>query len=264
MLALASTVIADLSAGRINVLRQAKADAASLALQLVIDLYFTLLGNRTTNDLAQSMFTKIFGSEADFERVWSPLIMNYLFVVADRDKPAPHTGEPQEFQDLAYTGLPMDNQISDLLVPTVFTELWIPIERTQAVMNDLKRFYDEGGYASTGTYACEIYGTKASRFWMSPAQGQDVLRIDVFWFGRNAEPPDRTFYPKFWRLLARHDFRAHWGKYLPPPESDQGVRYLRKRYPRWDDFMRVRDRYDPGQIFVTDYWRRHLDIARPG
>jgi hypothetical protein len=99
---------------------------------------------------------------------------------------------------------------------------------------------------------------------MSPAYRQDVVRIDVFWFARNAAPPDQAFFPQFWRLLAKHDFRPHWGKYLPPPDSSTGVGYLRKNYPRWDDFMRRRAAHDPGQIFVTDYWRRHLGIARSG
>jgi hypothetical protein len=263
--ALASQIIADLQAGRIDKIPEAVDDLVSLGLQIVIDLYFTLLGNRhVPGSLAETMFREIFESDERFERHWSPLVMNDLFLVADKDKPGKDRGKPQTFQDLGYRGLPMDNQIADRLLPTVFTELWIPIERTREVMTDLRDFYVKGGYASTGTYACEIYGARASRFWMSPAYGHDVVRIDVFWFARNAEPPDQAFFPQFWRLLAKHDFRPHWGKYLPPPDSSTGVGYLRKNYPRWDDFMRRRAAHDPGQIFVTDYWRRHLGIARSG
>ncbi len=36
---------------------------------------------------------------------------------------------------------------------------------------------------------------------------------------------------------------------------------LRQQFPRWDDFMRVRQRVDPHQVFVTYYWRHRLAIA---
>jgi hypothetical protein len=51
------------------------------------------------------------------------------------------------------------------------------------------------------------------------------------------------------------NFRLHWGKYLIPDPA-----YLRDLTPRWDDFMALRGRLDPDQLFVTDYWRKHLAI----
>ena len=263
---LAETLLADVFRGNIDKLKEAEGDLLSDLLQIIVDAYFTFLGNRNAGGIAQKMFNDIFGGEAEFENKWSPLLMNYLFLVADKDKAGPTRGRPQPFWDVGYQGLPMDYRISDQLMPTVFTELWIPIEKTQAVMNALKTFYegDGGSYERTGTYACEIYGTKKSPFWMSPAYGQDVVRIDIFWFGRNAEAPDQKFYPQFWNLLKGFDFRPHWGKYLPPGDGPQGVAYLRKNYPRWDDFMKLRAQYDPRQIFVTDYWRSHLGIPRLG
>ncbi|HYO70519.1 MAG TPA: FAD-binding protein, partial [Archangium sp.] len=41
----------------------------------------------------------------------------------------------QNFWDTWYNSLPMDNYVSDFLMPTEFTELWIPLEKTQEVMN---------------------------------------------------------------------------------------------------------------------------------
>jgi hypothetical protein len=90
---------------------------------------------------------------------------------------------------------------------------------------------------------------------MSPAYHQDVFRADQFWFGMNRGVPDRDFYPPLWEKLKPFGFRAHWGKYLPGD-----VAYLKRQYPRWDDFMKVRARHDPQQVFVTDYWRKHLGI----
>jgi hypothetical protein len=228
-------------------------------MQFGVDLYFTLLGNRVTNPLAKALFTAIFESEALWETRWSPLIMNGVFLVDDDKKVKP--GGPQTFQDYGDTGLPMDNQISDRLMPTEFTELWIPIDQTTKVMGLLRDHYATG-YAATGTYACEIYGTRLSPFWMSPSYATNVIRIDLFWFARNGDMTPAEFYGPFWKLLkdANVPFRPHWGKFLPPPAT-YGPAYYATVYPNLDKFLALRATYDPKQIFVTDYWRTQLGIA---
>ncbi len=181
-----------------------------------------------------------------------PLIMNKLFVAPGG----------QKFADDWYTGLPMDNQMSDTLFPVWFTELWIDIKQSQNVMNELNAFFS-AGFENTGNFSIEIYAAKESNFWLCPAYKRDVIRIDVFWFGRNNGDP-RGFYRKFWDLLAKYNYRPHWGKYLPAEDGDQGVNYLKANYPKWDDWMALREKMDPYQIFVNDYWRGHLGIPAPG
>lgn len=180
-----------------------------------------------------------------------------MFNPTDAEKKPPG---PQKFWDFYWRSLPMDNQIRDDLLPTEFTELWIPIEKAALVMQKLKSWYDSQGVAATGTYCCEIYAAKRDSFWLSPAYGKDVIRIDLFWFARNAGNPVRDYYPQFWNLLAEFDFRPHWGKYLPPAKSPQGTAYLRRLYPRWNDFLRLRAKHDPAGIFLSGYWREHLGI----
>jgi hypothetical protein len=182
------------------------------------------------------------------------------FVPLDAQKTPPG---PQQFQDYGYTGLPMDNGIDDVLMPTFFTEIWIPVSKTQAVMTALRDFFVKGGLSATGTYSFEIYGTRASPFWMSPSSdGEAVVRIDVFWFGYNAGNPAVDLYPQFWNLLAPFGFKLHWGKFLPndPPPEKKWAKYLASQYKHWDDFMSVRAKLDPSNIFLTDYWREHLGL----
>jgi hypothetical protein len=95
---------------------------------------------------------------------------------------------------------------------------------------------------------------------MSPAYGGDVFRVDVFWFALNGGTQD-DFYSQFWSLLKPFAFRAHWGKFLPP-SSPEWVAYFRANLPRMGDFLALRERLDPRQVFVTDYWRGHLGIAK--
>lgn len=161
----------------------------------------------------------------------------------------------QRFWEPWWEGLPMDNAVDYSLMPTGFTEMWIPLSRAKDVMNKMRRHYEEGGFAGTGTYTCEIYPTGSSDYWMSPSYGEDVIKIDTFWFEKNKGNPDQNFYPQFWELLAEFDYRLHWGKSL-----SGDVAYLRALYPRWDDFMKLRAEMDPQQVFVTEYWRRHLGI----
>jgi len=175
-----------------------------------------------------------------------------LFVSIDRD------GTP--FWDSWRCGLPMDNQMDDLLWPTEFTELWIPLEHCDEAMNRLRNYYagdgtPRGALAATGTFSCEIYAAKADQFWMSPAYGVDVLRVDVFWFGLNAGSPE-SFYQPFWDLLKDLAFRPHWGKWLPPASDAWRAHYASQL--RLADFLALRAELDPKGVFATDYWRAHL------
>lgn len=175
----------------------------------------------------------------------------------------PTGSEP--WQDTWLCGLPMDNQMDDQLWPTEFTELWIPIEKTAEVMRKLRDFYAGGGdarqaYDHTGSFSCELYASAPSPFWMSPAHGGAMFRVDVFWFGLNGGKPTDEFYPRFWRLLEEFGFRPHWGKTLPPA-SAAWQSYYRANLPMLDRFLALRAQLDPKQIFVTSYWRSHLGIA---
>jgi hypothetical protein len=165
----------------------------------------------------------------------------------------------QDFKDYWYSGIPMDNGISDQLIPVWFTELWFPIDKGPEVLHTLRTFF-EANPDKVGTFSYEIYPAKASDFWLSPAYKTDVFRIDMFWFGYNEGSPDTSFYPAFWNLLEPMAFRPHWGKFLPQGNSDEGVSYLGKRYPNFQKWLALREELDPHQVFVSDYWRGHLGI----
>ncbi len=183
-----------------------------------------------------------------------PLVVN-IFNPLDSESDPPG---PQKFWDTWWDGLPMDNKVDDKLVPVDFTEIWIPLDKSREVMTTLRDFYKQNGYKATGSFSCEIYSAKKSDFWMSPSYDRDVVRVDIFWFGYNAGNPAENYYPQFWNLLMRNtnfSCRFHWGKYMPvAPE------YLKAQYPKWNAFMALREKMDPHQIFLTNYWRQRLGI----
>ena len=199
-----------------------------------------------------------------------PQILN-LFVPLDSQDNG--NFKSQQFQDYWYSSLPMDNNISDKLFPVEFTELWIPfdindptdsVNQVLRALNDLfnTMYANSSGPIPAGAFCTELYAAKKSAFWMSPAYNTDVFRVDVFWFGNNIGSPADEFYPLFWKALQPFKFRCHWGKYLPSPNSDQGANYLSEQFPKWKDFMELREKYDPLQIFLSDYWRQHLGIKQ--
>jgi L-gulono-1,4-lactone dehydrogenase len=47
--------------------------------------------------------------------------------------------------------------------------------------------------------------------------------------------------------------RPHWGK-----RHYQTAATLRPRYPEWDRFLELRERFDPERRFENDYLRRVL------
>jgi len=169
-------------------------------------------------------------------------------------------GATQHFWDSWCHGLPLDNQISELSMPTDFTEIWLPLERAGEILRALRGQYDRAGYAATGAFICEVYAARATRAWLHPAYGRDSLRIDLFWFRRNPGDPARTYFEQFWRLLQPFGYRLHWGKILPADPA-LGAGFLRQQYPRWDDFLAARARLDPDRVFLTRYWRAALGIG---
>ncbi len=196
----------------------------------------------------------------------------------DAHKPGMRRGEPQAFRDWGWQGLPMDNQASDVLLASRFTELWVPLARAEQVMRVLRGYFAEpmrthDAYRRTGLFAYELYGAPASAGWLHPghSDGSDewrdgALRIDVYWFSDNAEDPLESFFVQFWNLLRGHEipFRLHWGKEQPAstPADRRWLELLAAQYPRWDDFLALRAQLDPDEVFLTDYWRDRLGLWR--
>jgi hypothetical protein len=186
------------------------------------------------------------------------------------------TGEPQTFSDFGWSGLPMDNGVDDALLPTAFTEPWVPLTRTREVMELLRGYFTDttdkhAAYRRTGTYAWELYSATPNAFWLSPAYSsggdewrEGAFRIDPYWFADNAGDPAELFYPGFWALLreAGVPFRLHWGKFQPVygRGDREWVDFFRSQYPRWDDFLALRAERDPNNIFLTDYWRDRFGL----
>ncbi len=185
-----------------------------------------------------------------------PLLTDLYFPVNTATKPA------QVFWDNWLGSLPMDKaEFNNNLFNLTYCEMWVPASNISTVVNTMQAFYEAGGYEATGFYTVELLGGKQSNFWLSPGYGQDSIRINILYFADSTVTPD-TYFSKFWTLFAEKgiNFRPHWGKMIPDTNSAQGPAYLQSAYPQWNNWMNLRTQMDPNQIFVTDYWRSHLNI----
>ena len=176
--------------------------------------------------------------------------------------------KPKLFRDIWFETLPMDNEAhTDSILKMEFTEIWIPLDQCQTVMDKLLVLFEN--QKACNNLATEIYGAKETPFWLSMSYNQKMVRVDPYWWAYN-KGDKREFFSYFWDvLLDIPGTRLHWGKYLPFPGQKCGnttfnLAYLKKVYPKMDDWLEMRKEMDPEQVFVTDYWRGILEIPPPG
>ena len=191
----------------------------------------------------------------------------------------PPRREAKEFWDRAWHGLPMDNELDDVLVPTAFTELFVPIGQATDLMKALRSYFEGGGdkhvaYLRTGFFAFEAYAAKASDSWLSPAYTtrapncpwrDGAFRFNAYWFALNYGAPEQGIFKSLWEYLrdeAHIEFRLHWGKFQPAYGKDaaQWRPFFKDQYPRWEDFLKLRSQMDPENTFLTSYWQDRFGL----
>jgi len=177
----------------------------------------------------------------------------------------PEDSAPRRFWDTWWQGLPMDDGVDERWLPTTFMEIWLPLSRAAEAMGRLRDLYAREPLTA-GNFAVEIYAAGASPFWMSPSYGEAALRLNFFWFENNPGDPRADLFPRLWELLVDLGARLHWGKLLPL-DARRAAPQLAAHYPRREEFLRLREEFDPDDLFLTSYWRSFLGLeggcARP-
>jgi L-gulono-1,4-lactone dehydrogenase len=99
-------------------------------------------------------------------------------------------------------------------------------------------------------FPIEVRFAAADDRWLSTAHGRASGYIAVHRYWR-ADPTE--YFEAVERIMLDHGGRPHWGK-LHTLTAEQ----LRERYPRFDDFVALRDRLDPERRFTNRYLDRVL------
>ena len=85
---------------------------------------------------------------------------------------------------------------------------------------------------------------------LSTSGGRDSFYL-AFHTHRDAE--HRDYFALMEPILRAHDGRPHWGKVHTRTAAD-----LEPVYPRFGEFLAMRDRLDPQRVFANPYLRRVL------
>lgn len=135
---------------------------------------------------------------------------------------------------------------SQRLVRFVEMEYAIPRAHCAEALNRIRRIIDERGYLVS--FPVEVRFTAADEIPLSTAHGRESAYIAVHMYkGMEFEP----YFRDVAAIMADYGGRPHWGKmhYL-------GASELSALYPRWNDFIKARDRLDPLRTFANDYTRQ--------
>jgi len=145
----------------------------------------------------------------------------------------------------------------DCKYPQHTTEWAIPIEQSRSCLRELRAWLDEEHADPDGLrphFPIEIRFSAADDIWLSPSSDYPTCWIGIVQYkpyGFNV--PYKKLFERFEAILMRHHGRPHWAKaHQLRPDS------LRKLYPRFDDFIRVLEDYDPSGLFRNPYIQRHL------
>jgi FAD/FMN-containing dehydrogenase len=88
--------------------------------------------------------------------------------------------------------------------------------------------------------------------WLSPAHGRPTVTISLH---QNATLPWSEYFRDIETIFREFDGRPHWAK-----KHTARARGLEPMYPRWRDFLRLREQFDPDSVFLTPYLRELLGV----
>lgn len=127
-------------------------------------------------------------------------------------------------------------------------EYAIPRNDLPAVLRELDRFIEDEDLRIS--FPVEVRVAPADDIWLSTASGRETAYVAVHVF-RGTDR--RRYFEGAERIFLEAGGRPHWGKLHSLTADD-----LRERYPRFDDFLAVRDEVDPERRFANDYLDRVL------
>ena len=116
------------------------------------------------------------------------------------------------------------------------------------VLREARRALDDSDLAIS--FPVEIRTAPADDVPLSTAYDRDSFYL-AFHTHRDAD--HRDYFALMEPIMRAHDGRPHWGKVHTRTAAD-----LAPAYPRFDDFLAMRDRLDPDRVFANDHLRRIL------
>ncbi len=142
-----------------------------------------------------------------------------------------------------------------IATPQINVELGVPLDRAPAVVQKIRAWHAETNPHLHYPIILRCTGPSAS--WLSPSAEQETCFFGfVVYYAEDGSlsPEGVDFLVRVEELIAAEGGRPHWGKYF-----DERLYDWRSLYPRWDDFVRVREALDPQHAFANAFTERLFD-----
>ncbi|MEU9609293.1 D-arabinono-1,4-lactone oxidase [Streptomyces sp. NPDC048057] len=147
-----------------------------------------------------------------------------------------------------YTDIPHKVFTTPRRVRFLEMEYAVPREACVAALREVKAMVERSPLKIS--FPVEVRTAPADDIALSTASGRDSAYIAVHVY-RGA--PHRAYFTAVERIMTAHGGRPHWGKL-----HTRDAEYFAGAYPRFDEFLALRDRLDPQRLFGNDYLRRVL------
>ncbi|MEO5711803.1 MAG: D-arabinono-1,4-lactone oxidase [Nocardioidaceae bacterium] len=127
-------------------------------------------------------------------------------------------------------------------------EYAVPREVGMAALTETRALIEKEGWSIS--FPVEIRQAPADDVWLSTSYARDSVYLA---FHVNARTDHAQYFSGVERILRAYDGRPHWGKLHTRTAAD-----LAPAYPRFDEFVALRDRLDPDRLFTNRYLEKVL------
>jgi len=139
----------------------------------------------------------------------------------------------------------------------------VPITSLENTLRELHAWFKKEENSAQGLqfhFPVEIRPVDKDQVWLSPCYQTRVVYIGIqIYKPWGFAVPHADLFERFEAILHKNGGRPHWAKaHTYSPEA------LSRIYPRFQDFLRLREEVDPKRLFVNHYLRRHLFGAEVG
>jgi L-gulono-1,4-lactone dehydrogenase len=204
--------------------------------------------NRTDRDVTPPRRWKAFKSEI--------IMSNLAFGLVSRYGRARPERIPSLMRNVIASGIGRMQKVdrsdhiyaSPRLVRFSEMEYAIPRQHAREAIEKIRAMIDERDFKVN--FPVEVRFVAGDEILLSPAHGRDTCYIAVHMYrGMDYEP----YFRGVEEIMMSFDGRPHWGKL-----HFRDAASLAKTYPRWNDFIDVRNKLDPDGLFRNAYLDRVL------
>jgi len=135
----------------------------------------------------------------------------------------------------------------------VFREMEYAVPRAAGLdaLREARRVVDASDWRIS--FPVEIRVAPADDIALSTAYDRDTFYLAFHTHHRSDWATHAAYLDAMESVMRAHDGRPHWGKLHTRTAAD-----LAPAYPRFEEFLALRDRLDPDRLFANDYLRRVL------